>query len=115
MYSELPGILAWAVKGCLDWQKQSLNPPNEVKSAVDEYKKAEDVIQSWIDECCELGPQCQENPQRLLNSFINFSNWKHLSANKFGRMLTDTGFKKSSGGDRRWLGIGLTTKFQYQS
>ena len=106
--NELPGILTWAVKGCLAWQKHGLNPPCEVKAAVDEYKRAEDILQSWIDEFCELGPLFSERPQELLSSFINFSNWKSLNPNKFGRMLSDAGFEKSkSGGDRRWIGIHL--------
>ncbi|MDR3630095.1 MAG: phage/plasmid primase, P4 family [Desulfocapsaceae bacterium] len=106
--NELPGILTWAVKGCLAWQKMGLNPPCEVKAAVDEYKRAEDMLQSWIDEFCEIGPQFSERPQALLSSFINFSHWKSLNPNKFGRMLSDAGFEKSkSGGDRRWSGIRL--------
>ncbi len=24
---KLPGILNWAIRGCLDWQQQGLNPP----------------------------------------------------------------------------------------
>ena len=36
---ELPGILNWAIKGCLAWQKDGLGVPEEVKAATDEYRK----------------------------------------------------------------------------
>ena len=35
---ELPGILAWAVEGCLEWQQYGLGMPEEVKQAVKEYR-----------------------------------------------------------------------------
>jgi putative DNA primase/helicase len=107
--SELPGILSWAVKGCLDWQQHGLNPPQAVKAAVDEYRKTEDVIQAWIDECCDTGLQYVGRSRELLESFMSFSNWRGLSSNRFGRMLNEKGFEKSKGGagERQWRGIKL--------
>ena len=32
LIDEAPGILAWAVEGCLAWQDKGLNPPGKVKS-----------------------------------------------------------------------------------
>jgi putative DNA primase/helicase len=49
---ELPGILAWMIKGCLDWQKRGLLPPNAVTAATTAYLEAEDSLAAWIDECC---------------------------------------------------------------
>ena len=28
---ELPGILNWALKGCLEWQQEGLNPPSVIE------------------------------------------------------------------------------------
>ncbi len=36
--TELPGILNWAIKGCLEWQKSGLQPPQNILTAVAEYK-----------------------------------------------------------------------------
>ncbi len=49
---ELPGILAWAVRGCLQWQQQGLNSPDIVKKAVDEYRIESDPLAGFIEECC---------------------------------------------------------------
>ena len=36
---ELPGILAWAVRGCLEWQKVGLGLPTSVSEATREYRE----------------------------------------------------------------------------
>lgn len=51
--AEWPGILAWMVKGCLDWQTMGLRPPKAVLDATEAYLSAEDAIAAWIDERCE--------------------------------------------------------------
>ena len=52
---EASGILAWLVQGCLDWQKNGLNPPKTVTEAGDEYRLDEDPLQQFVNECCHVG------------------------------------------------------------
>lgn len=53
---ELPGILAWIVKGCLAWQQYGLGEmPNTVKAATNEYRAEMDKLQTFIDERCIIG------------------------------------------------------------
>lgn len=52
--AEWPSILEWAIAGCLQWQKEGLNPPPAVTSATDEYLSNEDRIGLWIAERCLL-------------------------------------------------------------
>jgi len=53
--AELAGIAAWAVRGCLDWQRDGLRPPPEVVDATAEYRKSQDIIGRFIDEACIVG------------------------------------------------------------
>lgn len=53
---EFPGILAWAVRGCLDWQANGLTRPAVVTEATDSYFLAQDSFAAWLDECCIVGP-----------------------------------------------------------
>ncbi len=49
---EMPGILAWAVRGCLEWQAEGLGEPKEVTQATESYKAEQDVLAAFIEECC---------------------------------------------------------------
>jgi P4 family phage/plasmid primase-like protien len=53
--AELPGILAWAVRGCLEWQKTGLAAPARVIAATQEYRDSSDLLASFIEDCCETG------------------------------------------------------------
>lgn len=48
---EAAGVLAWAIKGCLDWQRNGLQMPHSVRMAVDEYREDQDVFRLFLSEC----------------------------------------------------------------
>lgn len=54
---EWPGILAWAIEGCLSWQREGLNPPPIVRLATEEYLEAEDSVGRWMEERAVFGLQ----------------------------------------------------------
>jgi putative DNA primase/helicase len=68
--AEWPGILAWAIAGCLDWQGHGLAPPEAVTGATTSYLEAEDAIATWIDEKCQRRPDAWESSSML------FASWK---------------------------------------
>lgn len=108
---ELPGILAWSVRGCLEWQRNGLMPPNKVLAAVQEYRKGEDIFQQWLDDCCITGPEHSARAGDLLDSFIEYSRLKNTTAQKFGRLLKEAGFEQErlfTG--RFWGGLGLISE-----
>lgn len=51
--AELPGILAWSVRGCLEWQRIGLNPPDEIKVATSQYREQQNTIGAFLLEKCE--------------------------------------------------------------
>ena len=53
---ELRGILKWAIKGCLDWQEQGLNPPQIVLDQVVTYKTEMDSIAQFVEQECDINP-----------------------------------------------------------
>jgi putative DNA primase/helicase len=52
--AELPGILRWAVQGCLEWQRDGLKPPAIITEAVRQYREESDTLGRFIAECCEV-------------------------------------------------------------
>lgn len=51
-----PGILQWAIDGCVQWQREGLKPPKAVIEATASYFAEEDALSDWLDERCLLGP-----------------------------------------------------------
>jgi putative DNA primase/helicase len=53
LLEELPGILAWAVRGCLAWQQaDSLGEPAAVLDATQQYREEMNSLTRFLDECC---------------------------------------------------------------
>lgn len=50
---ELPGILRWAVQGCIEWQRDGLKPPAIIVDAVRAYREESDTLGRFIDEHCD--------------------------------------------------------------
>lgn len=114
--TELPGILAWAVQGCLEWQEVGLRTPDEVRKATGEYRKDMDVLAPFLSDCCKTSPAFHDSAKEL---YRNYGEWadengeRKLSQKRFGQYLTERGFEScriTSGpdkGKREWVGIGL--------
>jgi putative DNA primase/helicase len=48
--AEWPGILAWAVRGCLKWQQNGLPEPEAVTRAVKDWQDGVDHVQRFVSE-----------------------------------------------------------------
>jgi len=78
--SQLPNILAWMVRGCLEWQRDGLARPQVIKDAVDEYQKDEDSVGDFIDECCIIGPKYKVTASDVYTVFDTW--WSKNVSNK---------------------------------
>lgn len=108
--NEFPGIIAWAIQGCLKWQQQGLNPPPEVLAATDEYKSEMDLIGKWIDECCDVAPHASAQASTLYGSYkhwVEDNGGFPLSSTKLGLKLSERGFRKEKSGNVFYYGIGM--------
>jgi putative DNA primase/helicase len=70
--AEWPGILAWIIQGCVEWQKTGLRPPAAVREATDAYLESEDAIAAWLEERCERDPNAWESSTTI---FASWSAW----------------------------------------
>ncbi len=67
---ELPGILAWIVKGCLAWQTEGLKTPAEVDSATSQYREDQEAdVNDFFREVCKVGKGLKEQARRLYQAF----------------------------------------------
>lgn len=110
--SEGPGILAWLVRGCLDWQADGLNPPPAVRLATQNYRDDEDTISQFIAERCILSPEASCRGGELHAAYMEWAriyNVAPLSATKFGVKMGSR-FKKDTTTHVIYYGIGLLSK-----
>jgi putative DNA primase/helicase len=66
---ELPGILAWFVRGAVDWYANGLRPPASVKNATAAYREEQDHVGEWFAECCERDPRARTPFRTLFDSY----------------------------------------------
>ena len=53
--AELTGILAWAVRGAVQWYRQGLTPPQAVQVATAAYRADSDIMAEWLALRVEAG------------------------------------------------------------
>jgi P4 family phage/plasmid primase-like protien len=111
---ELPGVLAWLVDGCLDWQEHGLGEPKQVAEATAEYRSEMDSLAAFIEECCVVHKDATAPFRDLYDRYSEWSEKSGEIAEKkraFGTLLTDRGFLpgNGSGNVAIRLGIGLRT------
>jgi putative DNA primase/helicase len=112
--AELPGILAWSVAGCLRWQADGLATPGEVRAATDEYRRAEDTIGSFLEDCCDLFPDAITPARELYAAYVAWcertGEKSPLSQKKLGPRLRERGLRpirNSATYRHEWQGVAL--------
>jgi len=110
--AELPGILNWAIAGCLEWQRSGLGVPQVVRDATNEYRQEQDVLADFIGERCILDRQAWVPSNALYKTYEAWGEAggdQPLKTTAFGRRLTERGLKAAKGakGVRIWQGIRL--------
>jgi putative DNA primase/helicase len=107
--AEMPGILRWAINGCLEWQRDGLKPAAAVRAATDEYIRAEDPLADWMDRCCEKDRDAFTSTTDLHRSYMaNRGEGAPLSTKAFNAKLRSAGFKwQRTNTAKGFLGIRL--------
>jgi putative DNA primase/helicase len=114
--AEMPGVLAWMVEGCLEWQEHGLGEPETVRAATDQYRTEMDTLAEFLDEECVIAPSCRVLAERLYQSYAMWcdkSGERKDSKKAFVAQLEERGFERRretagvNKGRYIWLGIGF--------
>ncbi len=111
--AELPGILAWVVRGCLWWHREGLKAPDEVRQATREYRAEMDVLAGFIADCCERGASKSASSGDLWEAWQRWCEGTGEQAGtrkRFGGHLAERGFlndRDSKTGRKVWFGLAL--------
>ncbi len=114
---ERAGILAWAIEGCLEWQRIGLAPPTAVKAATEAYLADEDAVAIWLADRCEISPRHEAGTGALYGSWLEWCEkaGEHAGNQKtFVQALEMRGFVRTRVGDpqrgpRGFRGLRLRT------
>ncbi len=118
LLAERDGILAWALEGCLAWQRLGrLDPPPQVVAATEEYFEAEDALGRWLEERCVREANAKSLTAEL---FTDWKQWAEAagefvgSQRRFSDLLITRGVEKwrNAAGIRGFRGVGLKHPMQ---
>ena len=111
LLAEKEGILNWIVQGARSYLQGGLKIPEIIYEASHEYRRDEDIIGDWFDQCIVQMPGLKETSDDLFRSYehwcedhsvkpIRIQTW----ANKMGDRGID---KKRTSSGVVWIGVGL--------
>jgi putative DNA primase/helicase len=110
---ELPGILRWAVAGCVDRSAHGLGAPADVVAATAAYREDMDVLGGFLADRCVIDPGVRAKSRDL---YATYGQWceetgeRPLTQKTFGMRLAERGFEQERTASHRWWkGVGLVT------
>ena len=87
--AEADGIFAWALAGCLAWQRDGLRPPDCVARLTSSHLDAVDPIARFIEEACEQGAGYSAGSSDL------YAAWRKWTADESEDPLTQKAFSRN--------------------
>lgn len=102
LLEELPHIAAWALEGCLNWQKAGLQDvPASIALSTQDYRAEQDLLGQWLDEKTERNTAASIGASQAYESYKSWAEGcglRPMSLQAFGRQLTERGFSKGKVG-----------------
>jgi putative DNA primase/helicase len=118
LQTELPGVLAWAVCGCLEWQRDGLRMPDEVRQATKEYRNSEDVLAAFLAEKCLTMPGVKVRTSQLYQVFREWckeTGETDRGQRKFGMAMTAHGFTRLRSTGEWYQDVALTAEAEREA
>jgi putative DNA primase/helicase len=115
LIAEAPGILAWAVRGCIEWQTEGLGLSEAVLKATEGYQLESDPLGDFLAARCTIGPAFTCQAGQLYREYGDWAKAEGirdrdtLSCQAFGRRLGERFAKGREGAGRQlhYYGIGV--------
>lgn len=112
--AELPGILAFCVRGCLEWQKRGLQPPESITKATEDYRQESDPLSGFKADRCISGKDFEVTAADAYKAYIlwaqqqGFREKEIMTVHAFGRSFGDAFLRKRTSSGRIYTGVRLT-------
>ena len=114
LVAEADGVLAWAVAGCLDWQRHGLDPPAQVRAATDAYRAESDHLAAFIEDECIVSDTVRVPAGQLREAYqawCEAAGVDPMTATDLGSQLAERGYPPAKSGSKR-MRRGIALKAQ---
>lgn len=115
--TELPGILGWAVQGCLLWQQHGLGEPTAIAEATAAYRDEMDNLGAFLSDRCYTeadGSAAKGMQVDAASLYATYVEWAEengeqpMKARTLGIALAERGFVPVRTNSKRlWKGLGM--------
>lgn len=113
LLEERDGILAWMVRGCLEWQRHKLKQSTSVRRESATYRKESDLLGEFLDEMTKANPEARVEQTHL---FEQYRKWHEAngtrpgSKNTFTKKMAERGYGTSKSTNKRfYTGVDQST------
>lgn len=95
--NEYSGILTWIIRGCLEWLHDGEGLPQPIRDSTAEYRNGQDLIGSFVSECCVEGEFYAIKASELYDAYkawceVN-GEWS-VNQRRFGMSMGERGYEK---------------------
>ena len=114
--AELPGILAWAVRGAMTWLDRGLEMPKAVKAATEAYRSEQDILATFLDDCTVVNALATVTAGALYDAYKAWAEQggvRPISKINFSRQLAERGHTttgRDGAGRAVYSGLGLLAR-----
>lgn len=113
LLAEMPGILAWAVRGAVEWHRQGLGNCKAVEAATEEYRGESDSLALFLADECATGGVYKAKASELRETYEAWCRdlgETALNARGFGKAMRERGFVFGTARVQNKFGITETVK-----
>jgi DNA primase len=113
LQAEYAGILAWMVRGAIDWMEHGFVEPESVQLASADYKHDSDPLSSFLKLCTEPDPHGRVQSSHLYETFCAWAKaageteWKQKG---FSQALKAKGLASKASNGMHWIGLTMTKR-----
>lgn len=113
-----PAVLAWAARGCLEWQRRGLGTCDLVRRRTQELRAEMDPLAAFFEDCCVFGATYEVAAKTLREVYETWCREngvrKPIDNEEWGKRLEAKGCESTRGYRcgirvRLWAGVGLLT------
>lgn len=114
--AELPGILAWAIRGAAIWYEEGLSVPAAVTTATEVYRAESDPLGEFLVACCEQAEGLVVGTTRAFKAYREWASEagitgrEVLSHKAFGSRMSERFVGKHRNDGNVYLGVGLAVR-----